>query len=259
MHTTSAPITCIMVDDELPALDLMELIIQRRDLPLHVLGKYSLAEEAREAIETLKPELVFLDIVMPDLSGIELVRHSTFKDYAVVFTTAHPQYGVDAARLNSFDYLLKPIVENDLVDVVRRFLERKERNELLTARRLMEMWREERSMRSRRTAFPITGGTTFEDLATIEYFESDGNLTRIFFEDRTRKYVNCNLKAVVEAVDSPQFIRTHKSFLVNMDHIRSLSRKDGGFLEMRNGAQIPISRNNREKILTDIHAYLGIA
>ena len=133
MDPYSGTIDCILVDDEQPCLDLMELFMQRRQLPLRVLGKFSRSREALAAIDALRPELVFMDIVMPDLSGIELVRSTAFQDYSVVFTTAHPQFGLDAARLSSFDYLLKPIVEEDLARVVTRFAERKKRQELLTA------------------------------------------------------------------------------------------------------------------------------
>lgn len=257
MNPSSGAIACILVDDEQPCLDLMELFMQRRQLPLNVLGKYSRAREALEAIDALQPELVFMDIMMPDLSGLELVRRTAFQDYAVVFTTAHPQFGLEAARLSSFDYLLKPIVEEDLARVVSRFAERKKRQEMLTARRLIDLLGEERAPRPKRIAFPIAGGTTFEDAFSIEYFESDGNLTRIHFTDQTKKYVNCHLKGVEETIASPNFIRTHKRFMVNMDHIRSLSRKEGGFIEMRNGAQIPLSRGNRDQVIAAIDAYLG--
>ena len=259
MDPQSGTIDCILVDDEQPCLDLMELFMQRRQLPLRVLGKFSRSREALAAIDALRPELVFMDIVMPDLSGIELVRSTAFQDYAVVFTTAHPQFGLDAARLSSFDYLLKPIVEEDLARVVTRFAERKKRQELLTARRMMDLLREERPVKPRRISFPIAGGTTYEDEQSIEYFESDGNLTRIHFTDQGWKYVNCHLKGVEESVTSPNFIRTHKRFMVNMDHIRSLSRKEGGFIEMRNGTQIPLSRGNRDQVIAAIDAYMGRA
>lgn len=257
MDPHSGTIDCILVDDEQPCLDLMELFMLRRQLPLRVLGKFSRSREALAAIDSLKPELVFMDIVMPDLSGIELVRSTAFQDYAVVFTTAHPQFGLDAARLSSFDYLLKPVVEEDLALVVTRFVERKKRQELLTARRMIDLLQGDRAARPRRFAFPIAGGTTYEDEQCIEYFESDGNLTRIHFTDQSRKYINCHLKGVEDLVTSPNFIRTHKRFMVNMDHIRSLSRKEGGFIEMRNGTQIPLSRGNRDQVIAAIDAYMG--
>jgi len=250
-------IPCILVDDELSCLHLMEMIIIRSELPLQLIGKYTLAEEGLHAIETLKPELVFLDIVMPDLSGIELVRATNYQDYSVIFTSAYPEYGLEAAKLNSFDYLLKPIVEGELVSAVGRFIKRRERQDLLTARRILEIWRNDQPKRWNRIALPIAGGIVYEEESSIEYFESEGNLTRICFNNRTKKIVNCNLKTVEEKVGSTNFLRTHKSFIINMDHIHSLSRKDGGYLEMYSGAQIPISRTNREDIIASIHNYLG--
>jgi DNA-binding LytR/AlgR family response regulator len=199
-------ITCIVVDDEPLARLVLENHISRMP-ELHLLGKYANAVEAFEAIANTSPDLIFLDIKMPVLSGIDFIK-SLKNPPAVIFTTAFPEYGADSYELEAVDYLLKPVTYERLAKSISRF------------QRLQD-----KTPESAYSYFKVNG-----KLLKIEH--QDILLVQSIRDYLLLKTVNGNyiihmtMKAVCDLLPQAQFRRVHRSYLVNLSHLTVIGKNE---------------------------------
>ena len=204
-------------------------------------------EEGVRMIESQKPDLVFLDIQMPALSGFDVLKKLGDLTARIIFTTAHDQYAIEAIRFSALDYLMKPIDADELRRAVDRFLEKKageESNRELYQNFLRNI---SGSQQAFRLALPTTEGTFFFQPDEIVRVEGENNYSRFFFTNRKPMMTSRTLKEYEEILSGHHFIRVHKSHLVNKHHVRALS--PDGSLQMSDSAQIEISRRRKEEVI----------
>lgn len=234
-------ITTIIIDDERPARELLEKIISRYlSNQLLVIGSFASVKDAKDAILVKKPQLVFLDIQMGDGSGFDLFQMIQPVDFEVVFTTAYQQYAMQAIRYAAFDYILKPINYVDLLSTVKRLSSKMNQNEMnakITA--LMDNLVQS-DVNFNKIALPSETGLQFVSFNDIIYLEADGNYTKIVLQTR-QVLVSKTLKVYEDILPKTLFYRIHKSFLVNLNHIRSLNRNEGNTVVLSNKMEVPVS------------------
>lgn len=240
---------CIIIDDEQHCIEVIEILLKKMDASIEIIKTCSNPFDGLAAIESLKPDIVFIDIQMPDLNGLELIKRVNYKDFEVIFTTAYADYAIQAVRLCALDYLLKPIKEHELKDSVTNFLNRKNNNNSVQLEMLLNHINEFNNGKISRVALPVKDGVSFFETDNIIYIEADGSIAKIYMANGEKKYINCGLKSIEDCMTDVRFMRIHKSFLVNLEKVHHFSKKDGGYIEMINGAQLSISRNRKEELM----------
>lgn len=213
---------------------------------IEVIGEAADGESAVAAIETLQPELVFLDVQMPGLLGTEVLRRIERQPF-IIFTTAFSEHAVSAFELGAVDYLLKPFGPDRLAAAMERI--RAAIGEPAGAGALERLTGALGSGPITRL-FVRTGGNLVPLLvAHVVWFEADGDYV-IAHTERTRHALHLSLNRLEERLDPTHFIRIHRAHIVNLDHVRSFRRDDRGNLEAElvNGLRLPVSRSRAQEI-----------
>lgn len=226
----------IIIDDELKAIKLLEFHLQRDFNTFNIIGKYTNSEEGLRAVLAQEPKVLFLDINMPKISGIDLLKEIAHLNTYVIFLTAHSEYAIDAIRLDAFDYLLKPISYIEL----NRIKEKIEKAVLNGA--------EDSS--PKKIKFRINNNAFIYELDDIIYTRSEGNYTTIFSINRKPLTLSKNLKKIQnEYLNTRPFFKPHQSYLVNLNHVVSYSNND---ITLTNGINVPLSVRRQKAFLETI-------
>jgi len=246
--------TAIIIDDELNASEFLSKLIKRYfSKKIIVVDRCSSIKEAIKAINYHKPELVFLDIQMPEENGFELFKYFDTINFQVIFTTAYKNFAIDAIRYSALDYLLKPINYIDLLSALRRFEKRKK---LLDQKDKFELLLENLSTDNssfNKIALPTQTGYELIKLNSILYCKSDSNYCIVYCVDGKEYLISKTLKYVEELIIEDYFIRTHKSYLVNLNYVVKYDKGDELKITLSNGEQVPVSVRKKEQFL---HAIL---
>jgi two-component system LytT family response regulator len=239
----------ILIDDELHCLDTLSILIKEYCPTLHILQTCSSAKAGIEAINALHPEVVFLDIQMPGMTGFQLLEKLDPIKFGIVFTTSYDQYAIKAIHFSALDYLLKPILAKDLVAAVKRI----EHREKLPVTEQFEMLYER--LRHKVTAFQKIAIPTLEGFELIPVdqvilCEADDNYTRILLKGKKELIASRTLKEVEEQLrEFSNFIRVHHSYMVNINEVVKYIRGEGGHLIMSDGSSVNVSRSRKEALL----------
>ncbi|WP_372948692.1 LytR/AlgR family response regulator transcription factor [Mariniphaga sp.] len=195
--------------------------------------------EGLKKLHTEKPDLLFLDVDMPGLSGLDLVELMQDLPTWVVFTTAHLEYAVKAVETLASGYLLKPVQSDDLkriIEKVKAEKQNKKTNQTVSGK----------------IPVPDADGIELIPWDEIIYCKSDSNYCELNLTGERRIVASKTLKYFESNLPVSQFYRIHKSYLVNLHHIKKYLKHDGGELVMSNGKVLPVSRNSRDEILKRI-------
>lgn len=192
--------------------------------------------EAAKSLKKLKPDLVFLDIEMPGLSGFDILELLNDIPMRIVFTTAYSEYAIEAVGFKAEAYLLKPIQPEDLKVVIDE---------------LYHQFNQPLINASIKDKLPVAyqEGIELIPYREIIYCHSNDNYTDIFLLSGRKIVASKTLKYFSEQLPADKFFRIHKSYLVNLMHIKKYLKLDGGVLLMENEASLPVSRNKKEEIL----------
>ncbi|MEI6886449.1 MAG: LytTR family DNA-binding domain-containing protein [Bacteroidota bacterium] len=243
-------ISCVIIDDEKKARETFELIVQRY-LPekMKVVALAGSVKEGVYAVHKFKPDIVFLDIEMPVENGFKLFDYFDSVTFETVFLTAYRSYAIDAIRFAAFDYLLKPLDYIELAAVIDRY-EKKKKNENNNAKiqTLLSNLNIGADISSK-IALPTLTGFQMEKISHIIYCEADENYTKIFTVRGDFILVSRTLKVVEEMLPPQYFFRIHKSFLVNMNFVKSYNRVDGHTILLENGVELEIATRRNEEFV----------
>ncbi|QQR88261.1 MAG: response regulator transcription factor [Flavobacteriales bacterium] len=261
-HTTTAPrpLRAIIVDDEEPARENLRILLSDEAPHVDVVATADSAPRAHEVITALDPDLVFLDIRMPSgTEGLDLLESMPGSRFMVVFVTAFKDHAVRAFHANAVDYVLKPIDPDELKAAVTKAGERAERlahepAQQLVYREQLDALVQELKMGERgpRIAVEHAKGIKLFDPRTIAHVEADGNCTLLHFADGTRYLDTRTLKVYEDLLDPSQFLRVHRSHLINMAHLREYLRDDGQWAVLRNGSRVPVARDRLDAFLSAV-------
>lgn len=238
----------LLIDDEERATDALRLMIEKTIPEINQVMICNDSRKAADMIHHYQPGLIFLDIQMPHMNGFDVLEKMPNKNFKIIFTTAYNEYAIRAIRFSAFDYLLKPIDIEELQDSVKRFLENtsdyKQQYELL--KNVMHNIQAP-SADQFRLALPTREGVHFLDPADIIRCEAIGNYTKFFVTGSTT-YLMSRTLGDFDALLTPQnFIRTHKSHLVNRKFISFINHD--GFAVLHDNSKVEISRRRKEEVL----------
>lgn len=238
----------ILIDDEKRARVSLSLLLQEYCPEIELVAECENLPEGVKAIRKFNPYLVLLDIEMPGHSGLELLDFFDEKDinFSIIFTTAYNEYAIQAFKLSALDYLLKPIVPEELVNAISRL----ERQKTIQFKALSENIQ---NVNFEKIAVPSGNSLILLKISDIIYIKGEGSYSEVHMNDKTKHMVSRNLKNFEEILlKDNRFLRTHKSYLVNFDAVLSYNKSDGGWLDMKNGSSIPVSSEKSNLILERI-------
>jgi two-component system LytT family response regulator len=241
-------IRTILIDDELNSLQNLQQKLEGFCPDISIVAVSQKPEEGIALIRHHQPDVVFLDIEMPRMSGFRMLEELGEYDFDIIFTTAYNHYSIDAIRISAFDYLIKPIGIEDLQHAVERLskslnIQTKEKFEIL-----------KRSLSDNRTqddkiAISTSEGIEFIPIKNIIHIESKSNYSKIFLMDNKNITVTKILKDFEEMLGPYNFYRVHNSHLINLNYIQKYVRSEGGHVQLQDGTQIDISRRKKEEFL----------
>ncbi|RRA99845.1 LytR/AlgR family response regulator transcription factor [Larkinella rosea] len=239
--------TAIIVDDEKHCRDVLALLLQRFCPQVQLLASCVDGTEGYQAIEMHHPDLVFLDIEMPGMSGFDMLEACRFTKFDVIFTTAYNEYAIKAIRHNALDYILKPIDKDELVQAVQKA----EQERLTRVPAKVESFVDylHRQKTGDRIALPTLEGLQIINSEEIYYCESDGGYTRFFLTNGKVVLISKTLKEVEDVLETKGFCRVHHGYLINLRYVQRYIRGDGGEVIMENNKNIPVSRNKKQEFL----------
>ena len=242
-------IKAILIDDEMHCLKTLDLLLGEYCANVQVLEKCNDAVTGLKAIELHKPDLVFLDIEMPEMNGFEMLEHLPQINFAVIFTTGYDQYAIKAFHFSALDYLLKPIEPKELIDAVKKV---EEQHHLPMPEQFEMLLKKIGGVNSGFTKIAVPTAEGFELISATDviYFEAESNYTHIFLKNKNKIIACRTLKKVEEQIqDYNFFVRVHNSYMVNLNEVVRYVRGEGGYLIMSDNSSINVSRNRKDALL----------
>ena len=241
-------INALIVDDEPKSRDVLLTLLNRFCSGVEVKGQAGSVQEAEHQIQQLNPDLIFLDIEMPGGNGLSLVESGATGKSEVIFVTSYAHYAIPALRLSAVDYLLKPIEVDELKAAVDRAMNRKMQKELSNLQVLRDNLSQPDGMQ--KMAIPGIQDVRFVRVSEIIRIEGDSNYSFIYVEGGEKIHSSRTLGDYEELLTGHRnFFRVHKTHLVNLDFVTRLIKSEGGYLEMKDGSQVEISRRRKLEVL----------
>lgn len=238
----------LLIDDEERATDALQRLIDKLTPEIGSVYSCNDARKAAEMIHTIQPDLVFLDIRMPHMSGFDVLNKLPNKKFKVIFTTAFDEYAIRAIRFSAFDYLLKPVDAEELMATLNRYVQLKEemppyQEQFNNVSLNMGLQKKEQF----RLALPTKEGVHFLFPTEIIRCEALGNYTKFFTATSKQYTISKTLGEYDELLSPYQFIRTHKSHLVNKNFISFVDHN--GFVILKDSTKIEVSRRRKEEVM----------
>jgi len=247
----------IIIDDEQNARNNLKLILDEYCPSVKVIAQASSAEEARNLITEHEPDLLFLDINMPNEDGFELLDSIEDKNFSVIFITAHNQFVLKALKAGAIDYLEKPIDIEELQEAVGKISVNEERNTNLNFGMIKDLLAEyQNDNKSDTIAIPTLAGYEIIKTKDIVHLEADESYTKIYLTDGERCMSSMTIARYERVLDKNTFFRVHKSHIINTrHHLKEFNRHEGNIAIMDNGEAIPVARRKLSDFINAIKTF----
>ena len=248
--------TAILVDDEIKSLNAMALLLQKNCPEVNVIAKCSDAITALKEINELQPDLLFLDISMPGKNGFDLLQELTTAVPEVIFVTAHDDYMLQAFKFSAVDYLLKPVDEKELEDAVNRAFTRigqKKKTGGLDV--LVHNLRPQLLAHEMKLCIPSQYGFEVILLQDVIYCEAESSYTRFYLPNKKMVITSKTIKEYEYLLADIFFVRVHRSYLINLKHVKEYRRGEEGTITMTNGQEIKVAKRKKDFFLQKMKEY----
>jgi two-component system LytT family response regulator len=242
-------ITSIIVDDEIRSRQTLTIILTKYYPEVAIVGEAGNAADAYKLITQIKPQLLFLDISMPNEDGFELLKRFDNIPFAVIFITAYEQYALKAIKACALDFLLKPLNIEEViaaVDKAKKNLAQMQDNSSIM--QLLQNFNAKR-MGSSKLAIPTKDGLDFITLEDIVRMEAESNYTVIFMTGGRKLVSTRHLKEYEDTLPADHFFRVHHSHIINLTHISTYHKGEGGYVKMQDGSVVDIAKRKKKDFL----------
>jgi len=238
----------IIIDDEKPSRIILEQLLDWHCPTINLLAKCANVDEGLASINRVNPDLVFLDIAMPNKNGFDLFKEMNTINFEVIFTTAYDEFALEAFKVHASAYLLKPIDKDLLIAAVNKIEQRHSKQ--LAPTKIFDLLKEmqQNKHKSSKVAIPTMEGIEYIEATKIIRCFAEGNYTRIYVEQGTVILISKSLKQVEAILDNQLFIRPHNSHLVNSGKIKKYIKGSGGQLIMDDNTIVPVSRSRKDAL-----------
>jgi len=241
----------VIIDDEIDSRETIQNYVSELFADIAIIGQAENVSNGIQLIKSINPDLIFLDINMPDGTGFDLVEKLKDRKLNIIFVTAYDNYAIKAFKFSAIDYVLKPIDPDSLQMAVRKFRSRKEADTI--QQRLMTLIGNQNSFE--KIALPTLEGFRFIDVVDIIYCESEGSYTWFHTISCESFLVSKQLKDFEKILDSCGFYRVHQSQLINLKYLKEYKKGDGGTAILTNNIEVDVARRRKEGFLKALMKY----
>jgi two-component system, LytTR family, response regulator len=244
---TLPPFRAVIVDDLAAQRDHLRSLLAEHDT-CTVAGEFGTVEDAVEGIRNLKPDLLFLDVMLSPGTGFDVLQALGEASPPVIFTTSFEQYALRAIKLSAVDYLLKPYGRAELGDALARF--GKKRSTGIPDNRISALMHNRTAPAAEQQfCIPVSGGSLFLPVGEIIRFESRNVHVVVFTADQKEYLAGLSLRELEALFEPVGFIRVHQSHLVNPAFVREFRKGDQYSLVLRNGTLVEVSRRRKDEVM----------
>jgi len=234
----------VIIDDEIKLQELLEIKLNRHCPELDVIGKAGNAGAAYDLIVSTKPQLVFLDIQMPEETGFELLSRFDKIDFEIIFVTGYNEFALQALKVSAVDYILKPVENSDLISAVSKASERIAAREKLERFEILKHNLDHNTSEGAKIVIPGAKFYQHMNVSSIIHCEGWQKYTKIYHEGGKEIVSSYNIGVFKDLLKSYTIFYTpHKSHLINFKHLKSYDKE--GTIHMSNGNTVPVSRRRK--------------
>ena len=245
-------IKTIIIDDEQNSRENLHHILLQHGAGIEVVALCTSALDGRNQIVALQPDLVFLDVEMPGGDGFYMLENLPSLHFEVIFVTAFTAYAVKAIKFSALDYIVKPIDVIELLKAVDKAIQKiHTKRENTRLHNLVA--NQSRDDHDKVIALPLAEKIEFVEIATIVRCQADGNYTQFYLKNGDKFLISKTLKEYDELLTPFHFLRVHQSHLIHLKEVKSFIKTDGGYILMKDGSSVPISRQRREIVLKQLN------
>ena len=244
-------VRAVILDDEPNSLETLQWKLENFCPTVDIVATFSAPLEAVKWLQANPVDLLFLDIEMPNMNGFEVLEELDQISFNVIFTTAYDNYGIQAVKFSALDYLLKPIRNKELIEAVERFVNKSQENhsEVQIAALLENLKSEAKTGLPEKITLATQESLELVEPREIVYCKSESNYTMVYLVDGRKKLISRTLRDFEEMLEPFSFYRPHNSYLVNMNEVRRYVKTEGGYLELKDATQIPVSKSKKERLM----------
>jgi two-component system, LytTR family, response regulator len=242
----------ILIDDEESSLSALKEKLMAHCPQVNMIALCDNAAKGIEAIDTLHPDIVFLDIEMPVMNGFVMLQQLAYKNFELIFTTAYDHYAIKAIRYSALDYLVKPVEIEELTAAVQKAEEKRNRSYPNPQIELLVEQLINKKNPFSRIAIPTTEGLQFIKVEDIVYLEASVNYTHFFTIDKRKYIVSRTLKDFEDMLPPEIFLRIHNSYIINKNFVEKYIRGEGGQVVLSNGVSLDVAKRKKSEFLKAI-------
>lgn len=247
-------LTAILVDDMPNALQLLQTDIQQYHPEIEIIATAKSVVEAAKVLRKQEPDILFLDIMLGDGTGFDVLEIFPDLKSKIIFVTASDEFAIRAFKFAAIDYVLKPYSEDDLSQAISKAKNQiQPNNERLT---ILKDTLSTPNVKPKKISLHTLEKIIIVDLDEIVRCESDSNNTIFYLENETKIFVTKTLKYFADLLKSYNFIRVHQSHLVNLQFIKEFIKSDGGYLLLKNKKTVPVSVRKKAEVIDTLNKYL---
>lgn len=236
--------TAVIIDDEVYCTDVVSILLAKHCPDVIVEAVFNDSLQALAYLKQHQPDIIFLDIEMPQLNGFDLLQQLGTMTSRVIFTTAYDQYAIKAFKFNTVDYLLKPIDKEELITAVKKT------SAALSPEKISHLHYLSRTHIPEKILLPIGNEIIFVQVKDIICCEADGSYCKIYIHGKDKPYLlSKNLRDIEELLGNPNFFRPHTSWLIHDVFIQKIIKGEGMEIVMSNDIHVPVSRNKKQEVL----------
>ncbi len=235
----------VLVEDEPSGLDNLRFKLQNNCPEVEIVAECLNGADAIKAIKRHLPDILFLDILLGDMTGFDVLKAIRHPSFEVIFTTSYDQYAIEAIKNSAVDYLLKPVEVEGLLDAVAK----------VRSKLLQQPATSAPTVSANRIGFPISTGQQFIEIEDVIYAKAEDNVAVLHVAGRKPVKLTKSLGWVEAKLEDYGFCRIHHSYLINLNHLTEYIRNEGGFVIMSDKKAISISRRRKEEFLQKLESW----
>jgi two-component system LytT family response regulator len=241
-------IKAIIIDDEIHCRKTLAMLLKEYCPGVEVIEQCSDAESGLATIQRMKPDLVFLDIEMPNMNGFEMLEKLPEIQFEIIFTTSYDQYAIKAIRFSALDYLLKPVDREELQKAVQKVTQR-QNHQLPQQLEILLQKIQKPASSIQKIALPTMDGLQMVSVDSIISCASDSNYTIFLLKNKQKLIASRTLKEIEEMLEEHSFLRVHHSYMINLNEVNKYIKGEGGYLIMSDDSTVDVSRSRKEMLL----------
>ena len=239
------PLRAIIVEDEPSGMENLRWKIQENCPEIEIVAECPSGKEAVRSIRRFLPDILFLDIMLGDMTGFDVLQAIKNPTFETIFTTSFDEYAIQAIKNSAVDYLLKPVDVDELVEAISKVrLRTMQQNKTVPILN-----------QPTKIGFPIATGQQFLSLEHVIYAEANDNVAILYLSEGKPLKLTKSLGWVEELLSEHGFCRVHHSYVINFNHLKEYIRNEGGFVVMSNGKAISVSRRRKETFLNSLEEW----